>query len=52
MNFTEVAKLDGYDWGDGTAPLELTFDTMKVRYILIRSDANRPVGLGEIEVYN
>jgi hypothetical protein len=52
VNFTEVAKLDGYDWGDGTAPLELTFDTMKVRYILIRSDANRPVGLGEIEVYN
>ena len=40
-----------YNWGDGTAPLEVTFDTAKVRYVLIRTDTSRPMGIGEIEVY-
>jgi hypothetical protein len=51
VNFTEVAQYRSYDWGDKSAPLELTFDTAKVRCILIRSDSSRPVGIGEIEVY-
>ena len=51
VNFTEVGKYKGYDWGDNTAPLEVTFDTAKVRYVLIRTDTKRPMGIGEIEVY-
>ena len=51
VNFTEVGKYDGYDWGDNTAPLEVTFDTAKVRYVLIRTDTKRPMGIGEIQVY-
>jgi hypothetical protein len=51
VNFTEVGKYDGYDWGNNTAPLEVTFDTAKVRYVLIRTDTKRPMGIGEIEVY-
>ena len=52
VTYTEVAKIDDMDWGDLTEPLELTFDTAKVRYVLIRSDSSRPVGIGEIEVYS
>ena len=51
VNFTEVVQYRNYDWADKSAPLELTFDTAKVRCILIRSDSSRPVGIGEIEVY-
>ena len=51
VNFTEVGKYKGYDWGDNTAPLEVTFDTAKVRYVLIRTDTKRPMGIGEIQVY-
>ena len=51
VNFTEVGTYKGYDWGDNTAPLEVTFDTAKVRYVLIRTDTKRPMGIGEIEVY-
>ncbi len=51
VTFTEVAKYQSYDWGDGATPLEVTFGTAQVRYILIRSDASRPIGIGEIEVY-
>ena len=51
VNFTEVGKYKGYDWGDNAAPLEVTFDTAKVRYVLIRTDTKRPMGIGEIEVY-
>jgi hypothetical protein len=51
VNFTEVVEYRSYDWADKSAPLELTFETAKVRYILIRSDSSRPVGIGEIEVY-
>ena len=51
VNFTEVGKYKGYDWGDGATPLEVTFDTAKVRYVLIRTDTKRPMGIGEIEVY-
>lgn len=51
VNFTEVGKYDGYDWGDGVSSLEITFDTAKVRYVLIRTDTKRPMGIGEIEVY-
>ena len=51
VNFTEVGKYKGYDWGDSTAPLEVTFDTAKVRYVLIRTDTKRPMGIGEIQVY-
>ena len=51
VNFTEVSKYDGYEWGDGVSSLEVTFDTAKVRYVLIRTDTKRPMGIGEIEVY-
>lgn len=51
VSFTEVGKYDGYDWGDGVSSLEVTFDTAKVRYVLIRTDTKRPMGIGEIEVY-
>jgi hypothetical protein len=29
----------------------VTFDTAKVRYVLIRTDTKRPMGIGEIQVY-
>ncbi len=51
VNYVEVATYKGYDWGDGTAPLEVTLDAAKVRYVLIRTDTSRPIGIGEIEVY-
>ena len=51
VSFTEVGKYDGYDWGDGVSSLEITFDTAKVRYVLIRTDTSRPMGIGEIQVY-
>ena len=51
VNYTEVGKYDGYEWGDGVSSLEVTFDTAKVRYVLIRTDTKRPMGIGEIEVY-
>ena len=51
VTYTEVAKVEGYDWGDMTAPLEVTFDAMNVRYIRIESDSGRATGFGDIEVY-
>ena len=51
VNYTEVGKYNGYEWGDGVSSLEVTFDTAKVRYVLIRTDTKRPMGIGEIEVY-
>ena len=51
VNYTEVGNYDGYEWGDGVSSLEVTFDTAKVRYVLIRTDTKRPMGIGEIEVY-
>lgn len=51
VNFTEVGKYKDYDWGGGASSLEVTVNTAKVRYVLIRTDASRPMGIGEIEVY-
>ena len=51
VNFTEAGKYKGYDWGDGATPLEVALDGAKVRYVLIRTDTQRPIGIGEIEVY-
>ncbi len=51
VNYTEVGKVDGHAWDDLTVPLEFTFDKVKARYIRIVSDSNRPMGVGEIEVY-
>ncbi|MBQ3508326.1 MAG: discoidin domain-containing protein [Clostridia bacterium] len=51
VNYTKVAKVVNHKWDDLTVPLDLTFDTVKARYIRIESDSNRPMGVGEIEVY-
>ena len=51
VNFTEVTKVENHDWSDASAPLELTFDKVKARYIRIQCDTNRVAGFGEIEVY-
>jgi hypothetical protein len=51
VNYTKVAKVVNHKWDDLTVPLDLTFDTVKARYIRIESDSSRPMGVGEIEVY-
>ena len=51
VTYTEVAAVEGHDWGDCTQPLELTFDKVKARYIRIICDTGRATGFGEIEVY-
>ncbi|MBQ1254752.1 MAG: discoidin domain-containing protein, partial [Clostridia bacterium] len=51
VNYTKVAKVVNHKWDDLTVPLDLTFDTVKARYIRIESDSNSPMGVGEIEVY-
>ena len=43
--------MENHDWSDASAPLELTFDKVKARYIRIQCDTNRVAGFGEIEVY-
>jgi hypothetical protein len=51
VNFTEVARVNGDDWSDETKSVEVTFDTVKARYIRIQSDSKKVIGIGEIEVY-
>jgi hypothetical protein len=51
VTYTEVAAVKDHDWSDASAPLELTFDKVKARYIRIQCDTNRVAGFGEIEVY-
>lgn len=51
VTYTEVATVEGHDWGDCTQPLELTFDKVKARYIRIVCGTGRATGFGEIEVY-
>ena len=51
VNYTEVAKVEGHDWSDVSAPLTLTFDKVNARYIRILCDGKRDTAFGEIEVY-
>ena len=44
-------KVADHNWNDLTVPLDVTFDTVKARYIRIVADSTRPMGVGEIEVY-
>ena len=48
VTYTEVAAVEGHDWGDCTQPLELTFDKVKARYIRIVCDAGRATAQGPV----